>query len=274
MYYDAHTHLNSDQLYPDRSQHLEAFFAIGGKGLVNIGVNDERNRRAIEIAEKSSQTENFVKATIGLHPGETSWGTIRSKQQIDEAMTQLQQVYKQHTDYIVGIGECGIDSHYERNDEIKELQIYAFDQQCQLAQELDLPIVIHSRDNFPLTLEVVKHYPDLNVYFHCRGYGPEEIEQCKDHFPHLRIGFTGNITYPNAESIRQSFEAMLPLESNKGHILLETDAPYLSPQVKRGQQNTPSNSKDIYSYVSETWSIPLETLQVYMQESFLDLYTH
>ena len=83
-------------------------------------------------------------------------------------MQLLKDLYTQHREHIVGIGECGIDLHYENKDTSLVLQQEVFEQHCDLAQELDLPVVIHSRDGFPETFDVLKKYPDLTIYFHCR----------------------------------------------------------------------------------------------------------
>ena len=83
-------------------------------------------------------------------------------------MEELKKLYKENSDYIVAIGECGIDSHFERNTDIERLQTKLFHEQCKFAQEVDLPIVIHSRDNFNLSYDIIKNYTDLKIYFHCR----------------------------------------------------------------------------------------------------------
>lgn len=297
--YDAHTHLNSDQLYPQRTTHLQSFLDIGGTQLVNIWVNHEQNLRAIDIAKLSWSTakttshdtqKNKALATIWLHPCEISFWHITSHTHIDREMEQLKDLYHKNTEHIVGIGECGIDSHRERDDTIQDLQASLFHQQCTFAQEVKLPIIIHSRDNFSLTLEVIKNYPDLKVYFHCRWYSPKDINEAITHLPHLRIGFCGNLTYPKAKNIQNSFDYLVNIisslptnetkernhikknletkkdktnEFNKGnpHILLETDAPYLSPQAVRGTQNEPAHIQHIYNRVAQAYpTLDIHTL--------------
>jgi TatD DNase family protein len=82
-------------------------------------------------------------------------------------------------DDVVAIGECGIDLHFPGAPESLDLQKKLFALHCELAQELNLPIIVHSRDGFAPTLEVLQNYPEIKVYFHCRGYGPEEVETLK-----------------------------------------------------------------------------------------------
>lgn len=128
---------------------------------------------------------------------------------------------------IVAVGECGIDTHYDGDPHI-ELQKKLFRAQCALAQELHLPIVIHSRNDFESTREVIRDFKEEKIYFHCFGYGPEEVKKLQEYFPQIRFGFCGNITYPKAELLRDAFRAC-----DVKNVVFETDAPRLSPQKVR-----------------------------------------
>lgn len=255
--FDAHTHLNADQLYPDREQHVQDFMLAWWTWLINIWVNDTRNQRALDITKKSkelpfgAESEGiFIWATIGLHPGETTFGNIISKEIADHEIQKLQNLYKDNKQHIVALGECGIDSHFEWNKEIEEIQTYLFIAQCELARKASLPIVIHSRDNFELTHQILSDYKDLDIYFHCRWYTAKEIEITQKSFWSLRIWFCGNLTYPKAHTLRESFEKAIELDIS---LVLETDAPYLAPQVVRGRQNIPAHVSHLYTWVQETY---------------------
>jgi TatD DNase family protein len=115
------------------------------------------------------------------------------------------------------------------------LQKELFALQCDLAQELNLPIVVHSRDEFNQTIDILQNYKSQTIYFHCWGYGPEEYRKLNDMFPNLFIGFCGNVTYKNAQALRDTLAIV-----DKNQLVLETDAPYLAPQVVRGQTNHPA----------------------------------
>ncbi|NOZ44886.1 MAG: TatD family deoxyribonuclease, partial [bacterium] len=130
-----------------------------------------------------------------------------------------------------------------------------------------LPLVIHSRDAFEETMEVLISYTDLEIYFHCWGYDEAEIIKIQESFPKLWIGFCGNISYKNAESLRRSLKQL-----DLKHLVLETDSPYLSPQVVRGERNQPANIRYIYSFVSKELGIAEDELAKRVNKNFLDLY--
>lgn len=268
VFYDSHTHLNDDKLYSDRQWYLQSFINAGGKGLVNVGVDVQRSQKAIDIAVQAKQLfpDTFVKATIGFHPSEVCFGKIKNTQDIATAIQLLKKLYQQNKEHIVAIGECGIDTHYD-GDPYIDLQKELFAQQCDLAQELQLPIVIHSRDDFSSTWDIIKNYKNQKIYFHCRGYGPDEVKMLQDYFPQLWIGFCGNISYPKAQVLRDSLYVTRP-ES----IVLETDAPYLAPQARRWQTNEPAYVKDIYDYVASILSLDLPQLQSRLADNFHKLY--
>jgi TatD DNase family protein len=140
---------------------------------------------------------------------------------------------------------------------------------CDLAQELKLPLVVHSRDDFPTTMEILKNYKDLTIYFHCRGYGPDEIKILKDlKIKKLFIGFCGNVTYKNAQPLRDSL-ALVPFDQ----LILETDAPWLSPQAVRGTMNHPANVRYIYEFVAQQRGISLDQLSKILEKNYKTLYT-
>jgi Tat protein secretion system quality control protein TatD with DNase activity len=126
MYTDAHTHLNSDRLYPDRQDHLIHFYQVGGRVLICIGTHDERNHRAIQISTDSS-TLNLdslvVKATVGIHPWEVCSWKIRSIEEIDNEISLLTKLLDSYPQQIVAIGECWIDAHYDGFDQTAELDL-------------------------------------------------------------------------------------------------------------------------------------------------------
>lgn len=263
--FDAHTHLNQEDLFPNRKEHLEAFAGVWGHGLVNIWANRQYNTNGLTISNESKKSfpDLWIKASLGIHPCDV--GNVIGN--VEAEITLIKQQIEANRDSIVAIWECWIDLHYPEGASFLELQRDFFKAQCELAREFDLPIVIHSRDAFSETLEILKEFKDLVIYFHCWGYWPDEIKVLKSEFSQLFIGFTGNISYPKAEEIRASLR-----EADFTQILLETDAPYLSPQGFRGQINSPAKVSIVGKFAAETLGISEEQLWAQVEENFWRLY--
>lgn len=104
-----------------------------------------------------------------------------------KAIQKLKNQILSHQEAIVAIGECGIDLHFDTEEKTLSLQKEVFEAQCELAQKTNLPIVIHSRDAFDETFKILKNYPELTIYFHCRGYTEKEIQILLTTFPKLFI---------------------------------------------------------------------------------------
>ena len=139
--------------------------------------------------------------------------------------------------------------------------------QCDLAQELHLPVVIHSRDDRSSTRDIVSQYPDVMFYRHCRGYDVDQLRIIQSRFEHYMIGYTGIITYPKAESIRNCL-SLTPIE----HIAIETDAPYLAPVPHRGQTNEPAYVQCVYEYIARILDVPMNHLYQQIENNFGKLY--
>jgi TatD DNase family protein len=139
--------------------------------------------------------------------------------------------------------------------------------QCQIAQKNWLPLIIHSRDGFQETINIIKNFSSLPIVFHCFWYWPKEAEHLLSHFPNVYFGFDGNISYPKAEALR---EACLTIPIEK--ILLETDAPYLAPQCLRWTINTPNNVKFVYEYVAQLKGIEYEEFEKKIYENVRKFY--
>lgn len=303
--FDAHTHLNQEDLYNNRQEYLQNFINSGGTWLINIGVNHDYNIKWIQICKdlhandttpvigntdkswryaKLSYIKSLVEkpryigktqvyCTIWLHPCEVVSEDITDIN-MRHKIKEMCMLYTPYKEYIVGIGECGIDTFQEGSEMTLDIQKDLFTQQCDLARQRWLPIVIHSRANREATHEVLKEFSDLRIYFHCRSYTPEEIKTIKKTYSDFYIGFTWNITYPKAIDIRKSLRYLVhenehypeyiiswKLENittklhsdftNLTNFLIETDAPYLAPQSHRWEQNQPAFIKETYHYISQ-----------------------
>ena len=262
---DAHTHLNSPALFSNRKEYLLEFEKKWGTGLINVWADDDYNKNALVI-NREYNGDCFVKCTIWFSPHEILAGKIEYDN-MDNKIKELKNLYLENKNHVVALWEIGIDTHFDDWVSL-ELQKKLFKKQCDLANELKLPLVIHSRDDFDSTMEVLQNYQDLKIYFHCRGYGPEEIKKLQySQLKNYWIWFCGNITYPKAQNIKESL-----MMCDIKNILLETDAPYLSPQNLRWKTNYPANITYIYDFVAKMIGVSKDELIEKINNNFKTLY--
>ncbi len=266
--YDAHTHLNNEDIFPQWQQYMDLFSQAGGKWLVNSGASEFYNEKGIEIAKESLQKypNLWIKATLGWHPLECVENII-TKENYLQKLQELKKQYQENKEHIVAIGEIWIDVHFPGGQETFGLQKEIFALQCDLAQEINLPIVIHSRNEFNQTIDILQNYKNQTIYFHCWGYRPDEYRTLNDMFPNLYIGFCGNVTYKNAQELRDTLSIV-----DKNQILMETDAPYLAPQVVRGQTNHPAYVQYIYEFASAQLALPFSQFSQQIEKNIKKMY--
>jgi TatD DNase family protein len=216
VWIDSHCHVQWVEGGADAA--LERARAAGVGGFVVVGTDGASSNEAVEIAARHGD----VRATVGLHPHEASslhheWPLLR------ELAT---------APGVVAIGETGFDYHYEHSE--RDEQETAFREQIRLAHELDRALVIHSREAWDDTFRVLRDEgsPPRTV-FHCFSGGPAEAERA------LELGaclsFSGIISFKGADEVRAA-AACCPID----RILVETDAPYLTPAPHRGKENEPA----------------------------------
>ena len=216
MIFDTHAHYDSGGFNADRDEVLASLPAAGVGLVVDPGCDVESSRAAVELAEKYPH----VYAAVGIHPGDCDGCT-------DADFAAIRELAKRPK--VVAIGEIGLD-YYWKDNAPRDFQIAVFRRQLELALELDLPVIVHDREAHGDCLAVVLDYPALRGVFHCYSGSPEMAEELLKRGWYL--GFDGPITYKNA---RRSPEvvAVTPLD----RILIETDAPYLTPEPFRGKRN-------------------------------------
>lgn len=262
MFYDAHTHLNSPQLMSDYLHHVQSFVDQWGEWIAIIGTSLEDSLDAIKLVQLWRSHFPWVNlwAVVGFHPE-----FVR-----DYNRKTLQDLIHSHREYIIGIGECGTDLHRPAYAQWYEKQLDVFADQCQLAVDMNLPVVIHSRADRSWTYKIVSQFPTLKLYFHCRGYTTNELQIIQETLPNqVWIWFCGNVTYPKALELRESLTYCIDHDIK---ILLETDAPYLAPQAIRGQQNSPACIHHTYKYCSDYLHIPQKILQQIIKDNRKALY--
>ena len=264
MIIDAHTHLNTDQMFSDYKKYLKNFEKIWWRILVNAWANNEYNQKWIQITKESTKDfpKLIVKAAIWRHPCDIP----HNESDFSPLLDELENTFEENKDYIVAIWECGIDLHFPDNPPLKAQQ-NALKLQAELARKLNLPLMIHSRDAFNETVDVLKDFSDLKIYFHSRWYWPNELIKAEKTFQNLRLWFTNVIEYPSASNIR---DAIKIIQTSK--ILTETDAPFLPPQTMRGQQNEPSYVRYVYDKIWEILNTPQVKLEKMIENNTKSLY--
>jgi TatD DNase family protein len=252
---DTHCHLDFDWFEQDRMQALERARAAGVKRILNPGVDTNSSQDAITLARANDE----VYAAVGVHPNSAlTWR--------DDSLDELRRLARHPK--VVAIGEIGLDYYRERAP--KDLQQRVFRQQLELAAELGLPVVIHSRNASPedgaavadvlalltewqTALEASK--PELAAHpgvLHSYGGDLRSAQQAVS--VSFMIGITGPVTFRKADDLR-ALVASLPVE----HLLVETDAPFLTPQPYRGKRNEPAYVRFVAEKVAELKNLPYET---------------
>lgn len=219
-YIDTHAHYNDEVYNENLDEVLDIIKEANVDKIINVGYSVEGSKECIELAKKY---ENIY-STIGIHP-----------EHVDEDVNELEKLYNQNKDgKIVAVGEIGLDYAYVKDNRDKQIQ--QFIKQIKLAEKLNLPIVIHSRDASLDTYNVIKQNvnENTNVLFHCFAPTDDLVRLVLER--KYSVAFGGNITYPRNISFKKYIE-MIPVEQ----MVLETDSPYLSPMPFRGKINNSSN---------------------------------
>lgn len=216
---DSHCHLDFDQFDGLRDQMLAKAREAGVHTIINIGVDIPSSKKSLELA----QTNDMVFATVGIHPHDANLVDDASLAELEQ-MSRLKKV--------VAIGEIGLD--FYRDLSPRKTQIAAFRRQLELAIKSKLPVVIHTRESFRQTVDIVKDIArDLKGgVFHCFPGTVEEAYEVIEFGFHISVG--GIITFKKAKMADVAAE--VPLDK----ILIETDAPYLAPVPHRGKMNQPA----------------------------------
>lgn len=275
MLTDTHAHLYWDSFKEDFEEMIQRALDSGVSTIINVGVDIEKSEEALrqaqglnEIYSESSRTITFY-STIGIHPHKAIKYFTDPDVSIHDDITKLKKVYQSNTEKVVAVGECGLDFLFESNpdwipssisiEEAKNLQRKLFQAQIDLAKELNLPLIVHCRDdrsknpnNSEAWEEVLKMVGNHRTILHCYSGLPHTTNYVL-RTTNLLVSFAATITYPKNDYLREAAK-ILPLK----RIVLETDCPFLPPQSKRGQRNEPANVLEIAQTVAEVKGISYE----------------
>ena len=267
---ETHAHLDYPDFANDFDDVLRRATESGVTRILTIGTSVESSRRAVDLAEKYPS----IFAVIGVHP-------TYAEQSGEDVMTPLRELAK--SPRVVAIGETGLDYHYLPSVEAKKQkpaevihalqseidadidanihdgaykskQASVFQQQLDLAVELGFNVVIHQREAWDDTLEIMQPYGrQLRGVFHCFGGTLEQANDVLD-LDHL-VSFTGIVTFKNGANVR-AVSAQIPLDE----FMVETDCPYLAPVPFRGKRCEPAHTRLVAEEIARARRIPLEEL--------------
>lgn len=248
---DSHCHLAAQQFSKDLDTVIQRAFSAGLTHMITIADTLEEGDRCSEIAQKY----DHIFYTMGVHPhAAREWKAESGKWKIMEAAKDPK---------MVAVGEIGLDYHYMNSP--KEDQIRAFRDQITIAQELHLPIVVHNRESIEDMLPIIRETKPYKMVVHCCTEQWEDVSELVD--AGYLLSFTGIATYGSADDIRNTI-LHCPLEQ----MMIETDAPYLSPKSKRGHRNEPAYIGEIAQCIADTKQISLEEVIAQTAQNAMSFY--
>ena len=244
---DSHAHYNDEKFEDDREAIIKDIYNSGVTTIINAGYSLESSKKAIEIAKNYE----FMYATAGVSPND-----IENLQ--DNYITEIEKMAKNKK--VVAIGEIGLDYYW--NKENKEEQKKVFIEQIELANKLNLPIVIHTREAVSDTIDILKNKVECKNkgVFHCCPLNVELVKEA------LKLGFyisfAGPVTFKNSKNADEVIK-IVPTKK----MLIETDSPYLSPEPVRGTRNDSRNVKYIAQKIAQVKEIAIEEIAKQTKEN-------
>mgnify|MGYP004559613351 FL=1 len=241
--FDSHAHYDDEKFNEDREEVIKSIYEEGITKCINIGCDIKTSENSIKLSEKY----DFIYATCSIHPSEIP----QTEQELWKQLVKIKEMAKINKK-VVGIGEIGLDYHWNKDN--IELQKKAFIEQINIANELNLPISIHTRDAIDDTIEIIRNYKvNKNGVLHCCPFNRELVKQGLQ--AGYYIAFGGTSTFKNSKNANEIIE-MVPI----GKILVETDSPYLAPEPLRGTRNDSRNLKYVIAKLANVKGISEEEM--------------
>ncbi len=250
MLFDTHAHLNDERFNDDRDELIVSLKSNGVGAYCEIGYDVESSKRAVSLAEKY----DFVYAACGVHPHDT-------QNLCEKDMESLKKLLE--SSKAVALGEIGLDYYYDNSE--RDKQRMWFDRQLKLADEINKPVVIHTRDAMADTIDILKANPDNTGIIHCYSGSKESAKILLD--MGYYISFAGPLTFKNASTALE-VAAFVPDD----RILIETDSPYLAPVPYRGKRNCPVYVCEVAKKIAEIKGRTLEEIEAISFENAKRVY--
>jgi TatD DNase family protein len=253
MFVDSHAHIDGPEFDADRAEIIERAHAAGVTTILNVGTGDPHAgvfERAVEVGRKYPS----VYTAVGTHPHDARFYDVAAERKIKSLITTGERV--------VAWGEIGLDFHYDNSP--RDVQIDVFKRQLRAARECDVPVIIHTREAEPETIEILQNeYSDAERkgVFHCFSGSRDLAMRALD--LGFMISFSGIVTFRKAEELR-AIAKEVPLE----RLLVETDCPFLAPVPYRGKRNEPAYVVEVARCIAELLGVELEEIAKATSENF------
>lgn len=245
MIFETHAHYDDDKFNEDRGELISKLPSCGIKKVINVSSNYGSIDKSIELAH----TYTYVYAAVGIHPED-----IEEAGELDALIEKLRVAAKDEK--VIAIGEIGLDYYWEKDEKKQEIQKEWFIAQMNLARELKLPVIIHSRDAGDDTLRIMKEIRanEIKGVIHCYSYSPEMAREFLKMGYYIGVG--GVVTFTNGKKLVNTV-----IETDMERILLETDSPYLSPVPFRGKRNDSTNLAYVVEKIAELKNLTAEEVE-------------
>jgi len=242
-FFDSHAHYNDEKFDEDRSDIIKKILDSGVTKFVCAGYSIESSKFALEIANNY----DYIYTTCGISPNDIPENT----EEIDAQLMEVENIAKNNSK-VVAIGEIGFDYYWNKDN--KAIQKYVFEKQIEIANKLNLPIMIHTRDAIMDTIEVIKNTNFAKPgIFHCCPQNRDLIKAGVE--KGFYISFAGPITFKSSKNADEMIN-LVPLNQ----ILIETDSPYLSPEPNRGTRNDSRNVKYVAEKIASARNVDIEKI--------------
>lgn len=257
MFIDSHAHIDGSEFDDDREQAIQRARAAGVSVILNVGTGDPHSGAFERAVEFGSKHPNIYTA-LGTHPHDAS--------KYNQAAEDKTKTLLSSAERMVAWGEIGLDFHYDNSP--RDVQVEAFRKQLRAAQEIDLPVIIHTREAEEETIDILhEEYtgaPRRGV-FHCFTGTSWLAQRALD--LGFMISFSGILTFKKAEDLRATAR-LVPLD----RLLIETDCPYLAPTPYRGKRNEPAFVVEVAKCMADVHRIKVEDVAVNSATNFAALF--
>jgi TatD DNase family protein len=252
MFIDSHAHIDGHEFDADREDVIQRAHAAGVSVILNVGTGDPHSR-AFERAVELGETHESIYTAIGTHPHDARLYDDTAEEKIKNLINNK---------HVIAWGEIGLDFHYDNSP--RDVQVEVFKRQLRAARECNLPVVIHTREAEPETIEILQsEYKDAQRrgVFHCFS-GSMDLAQRAIEIGFM-ISFSGIVTFKKADELR-AVAKLAPLD----RLLIETDCPYLTPIPYRGKRNEPAYVVEVARCLAGLHNVSLEEMARITSENF------